>query len=119
MNRNDDKKQSRKRGVPAHVKNAEKNVNNSLGETDVNEALVDFDVAANSVQNSDENLVLMMENNQYKMFVMMENNQDQVFVMMENNQDQVFVMMENNQDQVFVILFRQIKLLLVLNIVIW
>ena len=72
MDINDEKKQNRKRkfrskcrakkvkgfkGIPAHMKNAEKGVNSSLVETDVNEPPVDFNVAANSVQDSDENLV--------------------------------------------------------------
>ena len=39
------------------MKNAEKSVNSSLVETDVNETPVDFNVAANSVQDNDENLV--------------------------------------------------------------
>ena len=39
------------------MKNAEKSVNSSLVETYVNEATVDFNVAANSVQDSVENLV--------------------------------------------------------------
>ena len=73
MNINDDEKQYRKRKsrskcyrskkvkgfkcVLAHVKYAEKSVNSTVVETDVNGALVDFDLAANSVQYSDENLV--------------------------------------------------------------